>query len=72
MGDVIDLKERIKKKLAYDGETNFLICACQKDPDEGIGFYPVVLNDAKGILIVALVCPDCEEGVSVQFGRIIE
>ena len=66
MGDVIDMQERAREKWAGQGEVNFLTCGCGSE----MGLLPVILHDAGPPLVVALVCPDCENEVPVLNGRL--
>ena len=66
MDNVISLHDRMAQKY---GETSFMLCACQNDKEYQSGMLPVVMHDAQGPFICALVCPECEEEISVSFGR---
>ena len=68
MGDIVQLHDRFRKRWAADGETTFMLCACGAES----GLLPVVLHDAGAPLIVALVCPECEQEASVVNGRVGE
>lgn len=61
MGDLIDLAKRLKKP-----EFTFMQCGC--GTEESV--VPLILHDAAGPIIAAVVCPACEETVQVVNGRL--
>lgn len=63
---VIDLEERIRTKRQGEGEVTFMLCGCT---EEGSAVIPVVLHDAQGPLLISLVCPECENEISIVNGR---
>lgn len=62
MADVIKLSQ------PRPGAQSFMLCPCQGHDGSGT-MAVVVMHDAQGAFICALVCPDCEREVPVSFGR---
>ena len=70
MSEVVNLQDRLKAKYAATGEAQWLICPCQLGSPQGVsGMLPLACLDAKGPVVVALVCPDCETEISLVYGR---
>ena len=66
--NVIPLFDTNPKRAAATGERSFVICPC---PDgESIGFAPVVIHDARGALLVSLVCLACQSETPVDANRL--
>ena len=63
---VIDLEARLQAKRQGEGEVTFMLCSCQ---EEGVSPLPLVLHDAQGPLLIALVCPECENEIAILNGR---
>jgi len=66
MSNIVDLEARIAAKRQGEGEVTFMLCPCT---EEGSTVLPVVLHDAQGPLLIALVCPECENEISILNGR---
>ncbi len=70
MTNVVSISERIKNKT--HGNLEFMLCRkCNGAHDVTVGFAPVVLQDAKGILVVGMICVGCGEDVSFEYGRVV-
>lgn len=68
---VTSLTDRLAAKRAATGEQNFMFCPCQQQADEPKGFYPVVVHDARGIILSSLVCMGCERPAFFNAGRML-
>ena len=68
---VFDLTKRLNAKRAANGESNFMLCSCQAEAEEPKGFYPVVVHDARGIILSSLVCMECEKPAFFNSGRLL-
>lgn len=66
MSDVISLQGRQRRQWQANGETTFLVCGCGSQD----GLLAVVLHDAGLPLLVALMCPVCENELAVVNGRV--
>jgi hypothetical protein len=67
MADVVQLRSATAR--AARAEQNFLACSCN---DESSGFAPVMIHDAAGAFICALVCVACGNEVPINNGRVVE
>ncbi|KKW92670.1 hypothetical protein [Sphingobium chungbukense] len=65
-----DLNVHRQKKLTSYGEQNWMLCPCQQDQETPAGFIPAVIHDAAGPFIAALVCPECENEIAINGGRL--
>lgn len=65
---VIEFKQK-PDEPGYGGH-NFMICGCQADKEEQEGYIPVVMHDAAGAFVAALVCPNCETEIQLVGGRL--
>lgn len=63
---VTGIQERMQRKRSGEGEVTFMLCP---RTDEGTPPLPVVLHDAQGPLLIALVCPECENELPILNGR---
>jgi hypothetical protein len=70
--NILDLTAKInaKRNPGAIGEVVFICCSCKGEDAEPL--LPLVLRDAGGALIVALVCPECDAEVPILNGRVIE
>lgn len=68
--NIINLTERLAVKRALQGNEMFMLCPCQETAEEPSGFHPVVIHDAQGFIVSALVCANCGEFAHVDGGRI--
>lgn len=59
MADIVILRPQ------RPGEKSFLTCDCE----QGDTMAVLVLHDAQGAFICALVCPSCDSEVPISFGR---
>jgi len=66
--NVVSLQEKLKAKRQGEGEVTFISCPCTA---EGTPPLAVILHDAQGPLVVALVCPECEQEIGVVNGRLV-
>ncbi len=69
MSDVVPIRPLVGAKPAADGEQSFLCCPCMGESNEHPGFAPVVIHDAAGWFVSALVCLGCEAHIDIDGGR---
>lgn len=68
---ILDFNARIATKRAASGEQSFMLCPCQANEEDPVGFYPVVAHDARGIILTTLVCMACEKPAYFNSGRML-
>ena len=70
MSEIVNLNAHRQKMLTSYGEQNWLLCPCQEQEEAPAGFIPSVIHDAAGPFIAALVCPECENEIAINGGRL--
>lgn len=68
---IVSLSKARSDKNASYGEVNFLVCKCQADKQSPEGHIPVVTHDAKGTLLLSLICLACDNEISIEHGRLV-
>jgi len=68
-GKVTSLVDRLQKARQGEGEVTFVLCPCNESEPEPM--IPIVLHDATGPLIIALMCPTCEAEQPILNGRLV-
>jgi hypothetical protein len=67
VSNIVDLQAKLQAKRQGEGDVTFMLCPCTPD---GTPPLPVVLHDAHGPLLIALMCPECENEIGVINGRL--
>lgn len=69
---VIDITAKLNERASEYGADSFVLCPCQQDEREPVGFFPCVSHDASGAFIYAMVCMACQDACYVENGRLGE
>lgn len=66
---IINLQDKLKERKQATGEQEFMLCPCKKPDEPTTGFVPLVVHDSQGCFIACLLCPNCENEITIVNGR---